>query len=93
MYITNSVLENLINFLGPVVGIALIIFCVIEAFKILSGNAVGSVKNLITGTLILLFILGIMYTAGSFDTYGKFFQNITDNIITRGTEDIESLTH
>ena len=37
--------------------------------------------------LILLFIIGIMYAAGSFDTYGNFFKGLTDTIIQKGAGD------
>lgn len=84
MYITNTILQNLINFLAPVVAIALVVFCVVQAFKIFSGSESGSVKKLITGVLILLFIIGVMYAAGSFETYGKAFQGLTDTVITEG---------
>ena len=87
MFITNTILQNLINFLAPVVGIALVIFCAVQAFKIFSGSETGSVKKLITGVLILLFIIGIMFAAGSFETYGNFFKGLTDTIITEGAGD------
>ena len=43
-FITNNILTNLINFCAPVVGIALVIFCLVQAFKIFTGNenAAGS---------------------------------------------------
>ena len=90
-YMTNSILNNLINFLAPVVGIALIVFCVIQAFKIFSGSEGGSVKKLVSRTIMLLFILGIMYAAGSFHQYGQFFKGITDSVITRGVQDADDI--
>lgn len=87
MFTTNTILQNLINFLAPVVAIALVLFCVVQAFKIFSGDETGSVKKLVTGVLILLFIIGIMYAAGSFDTYGNFFKGLTDTIIQKGAGD------
>lgn len=91
MYITNQILQNLINFLAPVVAIALVIFCVVQAFKIFSGNENGSVKKLISGTLILLFIIGIMFAAGSFESYKEIFQGLTDSIITEGGGDAQDI--
>lgn len=86
-YLTNNILTNLINFLAPVVGIALVIFCVVQAFKIFRGDESGSVKKMICGVLLLLFLLGIMYAAGSFQTYGEAFQGLTDSIINQGAGD------
>jgi hypothetical protein len=90
-FITNNILTNLINFLAPVVGICLVIFCVVQAVKIFSGSETGSVKKLIGGVLILLFIIGIMYAAGSFQAYGNLFKNLTDTIITDGAGDAEKI--
>ena len=87
MFITNTILQNLINFLAPVVAIALVIFCVVQAFKIFSGSETGSVKKLITGVLILLFIIGIMFAAGSFETYGNLFKGLTNSVIEEGVGD------
>ncbi len=89
--ITNTILQNLINFLAPVVGIAIVIFCVIQAFKIFRGQEGGSVKSLLIGVGILLLILGIMFAAGSFETYGKLFQGITNTIIEQGGGDIGNI--
>jgi len=86
-FMTNSILTNLIAFLTPVVAIALVIFCVVQAVKIFSGSESGSFRKLITGTLTLLFIIGIMYIAGSFSTYGTLFQNLTNTALTQGAAD------
>lgn len=80
-YITNTILTNIINFLAPVVGIAMVIFCVIQAFKIFKGSEGASVKSLIIGIALLLFILGIMFAAGSFQTYGNIFKGVTDSAV------------
>lgn len=85
-FITNNILTNLISFLAPVVGIALVIFCVIQAFKIFRGDESGSVKKMIMGVVLLLFLLGVMYAAGSFETYGEAFRGLTDTIIEEGAD-------
>lgn len=90
-YITNTILTNLINFLAPVVGIALVIFCVFQGFKIFKGSEGASIKKLIIGVLVLLFIIGIMFAAGSFETYGKAFQGIADSVITSGSGDANNI--
>lgn len=77
-----TILNNLITFLAPLIGIAIVVFCVIQGFKLLKGQQGGSIKSLLTGVGVLLLILGIMYAAGSFDTYGKLFKGTTDKIIT-----------
>lgn len=83
-FITNTILKNLIDFLAPVVGIALVVFCVVQAFHIFKGSEGSSFKKLLSGVGVLLLILGIMYAAGSFDTYGKSFKNLTNSVITSG---------
>lgn len=90
-FITNNILTNLINFLAPVLGIALVIFCVIQGVQIFSGRDGSSVKKLISGVLIIFFLLGLMYAAGSFASYGKLFQSITDGMIQKGTTDANSI--
>lgn len=90
-YITNNILTNFIDFCAPIVGIALIIFCVIQAFQIFRGAEGASVKKMVSGVVILLFLLGIMFAAGSFETYGKAFQNITDGIINQGAENANDI--
>lgn len=87
-FVTNNILQNLIAFLAPVVGIALVVFCVFQAFKLMKGSEGGSVMKMIGGIVILLFLLGVMYAAGSFDTYGKAFQGLTDTAINQGTGDL-----
>ena len=90
-FITNTLLSNIINFLAPVVGIALVIFCLMQGIGIAKGNDNGGVKKLVTGVLLILFILGVMYAAGSFDTYGQAFKNVTDSAITSAGNDAGSL--
>ena len=90
-FITNIFLRNLINFLAPVVAIALVVFGVIQAFHIFKGDEKASVKKLICGVLILLFILGIMYAAGSFQTYGEAFKGLTDKAITSTSDDASTI--
>ena len=90
-FITNNILTNIIDFCAPVVGIALVIFCIFQAFQIFRGSETASVKKLVSGVVILLFLLGIMYAAGSFETYGRAFQNITDSIIEQGGEDASKI--
>lgn len=86
-FITNNILTNVIDFAAPIVGIALIIFCVLQAFQIFKGSDTASVKKMVNGVIILLFLLGIMYAAGSFEVYGRAFQHITNNIIDKGAKD------
>lgn len=93
MFVTNKILQNLISFLAPVVGIAILLFCLVQAFKIFGGRENGSPKKLICGVLLLFFILGIMYTAGSFDTYGHLFSNLTNDIIDNAASDANNILH
>ena len=78
---TNNILQNLINFLAPVVGIAIVVFCVVQAWKLFRGQPGASVKNLLLGVLVLPLILGIMYAAGSFEAYGNLFKGVSDEAI------------
>lgn len=86
-FTTTNILTNFINFCAPLVGIALIIFCLIQAFQIFKGSETASFKKMANGVIVLLFLLGIMYAAGSFETYGKTFQGLTNTIINEGAED------
>lgn len=79
--ITENILTGLISFLAPVVAIALVIFCVIQGFKLLKGSESGSVGKLVMGALLILFILGIMYLAGSYETYGELFKGLTGDVV------------
>ena len=90
-FITNTVLKNLIDFCAPIIGIALVIFCVVQGVQIFRGSDGGSVKKLVTGVILLLFLLGIMYAAASFSTYGNAFKNVTDSIINQGASDAGSI--
>lgn len=91
-YITNSVLTNLINFLAPVLGIALVVFCCVQGWKLFKGSETGSFKKLLGGVGTILLLLGIMYAAGSFETYGKFFKEITNNVIEKGSSNAKDIT-
>lgn len=86
MFITNTILQNLINFCAPILGIVLIIFCIIQGWKIFRGNEGSSVKGLVSGVLLILFLLGIMFAAGSFETYGRAFEGLTNTLIEDGAE-------
>lgn len=90
-YLTNTILTNVIAFLAPVIGIAIVIFCVIQGFKLLKGQPGASIKSLLIGVGVLLLILGIMYVAGSFDTYGTLFKGATDNVIQNAGKDVENI--
>ena len=90
-FITNNILTNLINFLAPVIGIALVIYCVIQGLKIATGNENASVKKMVSGVLIILFILGVMYAAGSFESYGKLFKNVSNTAIEKTAKDGNSI--
>lgn len=90
-YMTNNILKNLINFCAPLVAIALVIFCVLQGFQIFKGGDGASVKKLVTGVLLILFILGIMYAAGSFKSYGDAFKGVTDKVITNVSKDSGNL--
>ena len=86
MFITNTILQNLINFLAPLVAIFMVVFCVMQGIQIAKGGANGSVKTLVTGILLFLFVIGLMYAAGSFETYGKLFQSLADTLINQTQE-------
>ena len=86
-FTTTNILHNFIDFCAPIVGIALIIFCLVQAFQIFRGSESASFKKMAVGVVVLLFLLGIMYAAGSFESYGRAFQSITDTIINEGVQD------
>lgn len=79
--ITETILQNLITFIAPCVAIALIVFCVINGFKLVNGAQGASFTKIAAGVITFFILLGIIYAAGSFETYGKLFQNVTGNVI------------
>ena len=79
--ITSTILKNLIAFLAPVVAIFLVLFCVFQGGKLIKGSENGSVKKLIGGIVLFFFILGVMYAAGSFDTYATMFSNFAGSAV------------
>ena len=89
--ITKNILDNLVAFLAPIIGIAMIIFCIVQGFKIAKGDDNGSVKKLLMGIAFLLLIAGIMYSAKSIDEYGKLFKGTTDKVINQGGNDVKSI--
>ena len=87
MYITNTILNNLINFLAPVVAIALVVFCVFQGVQIIRGAENASWGKFVGGVAFILIILGIMFAAGSFDSYGNAFKGVADSVINSGAND------
>jgi len=89
MFITNTVLQNLITFLAPVVAIGLVIFVVVMSIKKISGKS--TVKEIIGGALFFLLMLGLMYAAGSFQIYGNLFKNVVNGAITNVSGDANTI--
>lgn len=87
MYITNTILQNLINFLAPIVAIALVIFCVFQGVQIIRGAEGASWGKFLGGVAFILIILGIMYAAGSFESYGNAFKGVADSVINSAAQD------
>ena len=89
MYLTVSqnILNGLVAFLVPLVGVAMLIFCVIQGYKLLKGADGASAKKLIGGVVAFLFIVGLMYLTKSFPTLGKTFSSFTNKTITKTTKD------
>lgn len=85
--LTGNVLNGLVAFLGPVVAIALVIFCVVQGFQIIKGNNGGSVGKLVMGIVLILFILGVMYLAKSWETYAEMFSGLTSDAMTQFNTD------
>lgn len=90
-FITNSILTNLISFLAPVLGIALVIYSVIQGFKLFQGAQGASLGKLLGGIATILFLLGVMYAAGSFEAYGRLFQGVTDNVVNQFGDDTNNV--
>lgn len=89
---TAEILTNLIAFLGPVIGIFLVIFCIVQGAKLLKGGEGGSIKALITGVFMFLFILGIMYTTKSYEVYGQIFADTSSNVMQGVGEELKGMT-
>lgn len=82
-FITNTLLQNLISFLAPVAAIVLVAFCVVQAVGMIRGVDGNGVKKLVSGVLIILLLIGIMFAAGSFETYGQLFKDVTNTAVTQ----------
>lgn len=90
-FTTETILTNVIAFLSPVVGIAIVVFCVIQAFKLFKGAEGASVKKLLIGVGILFLLLGIMALAGSFDTIATLFKDVVNTAVSKGTGDATNM--
>lgn len=88
-FITNTFLKNLIDALAPLVAIALVIFLVITSIAAWRGNK--DWKGVFLGALFFFVILGLMFAAGSFETYGKLFQVFVDNALNKAGENANNL--
>lgn len=90
MYSPEKILVNVINFLAPVVALGLVIFLVIQSWKLVRGNS-GTIKSLITGIIFFIFIIGVMFAAGSFRTYGNMFQGLFQKGVEHIERDVNSI--
>ena len=81
---SQTVLNNLVTFLLPCIGIAMVIFIAIEGFKIYKGAEGASIKKLILGILVFLALGGLMILAKNFtktaDTASTLIENIGDGL-------------
>lgn len=89
---SQTILNNIVTFLLPVVGIAMVVFIVITSVGMHKGASGASWKNLIIGVLAFLFIGALLVLAKNFsstadtvsktvETYGKDVQQEADKLI------------
>lgn len=90
MYTTEKILLNIIHFLAPIVALGLVIFLVIQSWKLVKGNS-STVKSLITGIIFFIFIIGVMFAAGSFRTYGDMVNDLVQRGVEYARKDINSI--
>lgn len=75
-----KVLDVVIAWGGAIVAIILVIFLVKDAIRYKNGQI--SVGKVLMESLILIVIIGIIFAAGGFDTFGRIFENVTKEVIT-----------
>jgi hypothetical protein len=80
-YITNTILTNLIDFLAPLVALAMVVYAVVQGWKVLKGSEGASMKKLLTGIGVIVFMLGLMYAAGSFQAYAGGFKSVVESLL------------
>lgn len=88
-FITNTFLKNFIDAVAPIVAIFLVFFLVYMSIQAFRGNK--DWKGVAGGAIFFFVLLGLMYTAGSFKTYGKLFQVFVDNALNKVGENANNL--
>lgn len=89
---SQTILNNIVTFLLPVVGIAMVVFIVVVAIGLHKGAESASWKKLIIGVLAFLIIGALLVLAKNFsstadtvsktvETYGKDVQQEADKLI------------
>lgn len=90
-FITNTILGQLIAFLAPVIAIGLIIFVVVQGLRLLKGAENGSVKKLVSGTVLFICMLGIMYASKSFNLWGNAFSGAVNTVVDTGGKNVNTI--
>lgn len=79
MFLTN-VLAEVITWCAAIGGIVLVIFLIKDIIGLAKGD--GSIAKVAVKVLCIFFIIGVMYAAGSFETFGKIFENLFEAVLT-----------
>lgn len=88
---TQGILSQFVSFLTPLIGIAILIFCVVEGFKIFRGQEGASVKKLVSGLLVLVFIVGVMFATDSIGTWGRPLSDLFTTAVNKGGNSVMTI--
>jgi hypothetical protein len=80
MILPMKILTTVITWCGAIGMIVVVVFLVKDIGAVIKGEK--SISSVLIKVLCVFVILGIMYAAGSFQTFGKIFQNIFSSVVT-----------
>lgn len=78
--LASRMLETLIMWTAPIAMIVLIIFLIKDVKDVMSGQ--GAIGKIIVKIVCVLLLVGVMFAAGSFESFGKVFQGVVEDVVT-----------
>ena len=80
--LATKVLTTVISWVGAIAMIALVIFLIKDVIAIIKGE--GSIGKTLGKVVCVFLVLGIMFSAGSFQTFGNMFSTYFNGVVTSG---------
>jgi len=75
-----NVLNELITWAAAIAMIVFVFFLVRDIIKVIRGES--TILKVGINIICVLFLVGVMYAAGSFETFGKIFKGFFENVVT-----------